>query len=272
MTLLRTKLGVVDCPQKLIIYSPPKTGKTTSLAELEGNFILDLESGTGGVTGSILDVKREVIDRKIENPGDRAIAPWKIIGEFYNELLQLEKTKEGIPFRHITFDTIDALEEACRYMIWAENEQDPLDMDYGKGYGMIRDRLMKLLNLFIGLGLNVIIVGHRKKSIIEKAVVKSTDKNVKAKGTITVTTNDLEVTGRLKSILFAWADCIGYGNRQLSEAGDVGFYLSFIRDTDDNTEAGSRIARLEGRNILIHEMKDGKTMTNNWDEIFPKGD
>jgi len=259
LTLLRTKTGVVDSPQKIIIYSPPKTGKTTTLAELEDNFIVDLESGTGGVTGSILDVRQEVIARKIENAGERAVAPWNIISELYNEFLQLEKTKDGISFKHISFDTVDALEEACRMKIWSEQEEDPYNMDYGKGYGLIRDRLMKLLNLFIGLGLNVIIVGHRKRAITEKKGVQ-------------ISSNDLEVTGKLKSILFAWADCIGFGNRQISDEGNPGFYLSFVRDTDDNTEAGSRISRLEGRNILIHEMKDNKTITNNWEEIFPKGE
>lgn len=271
MTLLRTKTGVVDYPQKIIIYSPPKIGKTTSLSKLENNFIVDLESGSGNITGNVLNVQQEVISRKIENAGERAVAPWTVITELYNELLTLSSTPKGIPYRHITFDTIDALEEFCRIKIWAEEEIDPLLMDYGKGYGMIRDRLMKLLNLFIGLGLNVIIVGHRKKAIVEKSVVRATDKNVKAKGVITVTTNDLEITGRLKSILFAWADCIGFGNRIVTE-GKSGFYLSFIRDEEGNVEAGSRIARLEGRNILIHEIENEKTVVNNWEEIFPKGE
>jgi hypothetical protein len=270
LTLIKTKTGVTEIPQKMIIYSPPKTGKTKSLSNLPDGFILDLESGTRSVTGQILDVKQEIIDRDITDAGERAKAPWQIISEFYSELVSMGNK---IPFKHLVIDTVDELETAARYIIWSEQGEDPLNMDFGKGYGLIRDRIMKLLNLFVGLGLNVILVGHRKKSIIEKANVKATDKNVKAIGTITVTTNDLEVTGRLKSILFAWADCIGFGNRIISEEGNSGFYLSFIRDSEDNMEAGSRIAKLEGRNILIYEMNGkGETVTNNWEEIFPKGE
>ncbi len=257
MTLIRTKTGVVEIPQKIIIYSPPKTGKTVSLSKLPDSFLLDLESGTRAVTGQILDVKQEVIDRNITDMGERAKAPWQIISEFYSEL-----TKMGnkIPFKHLIIDTIDELESAARYIIWSEQGEDPLNMDFGKGYGLIRDRIMKLLNLFIGLGLNIIIVGHRKRSLVE------------SKG-VTTASNDLEVTGKLKSILFAWADCIGFGNRIVSDDGNSGFYLSFIRDSEDATESGSRIAKLEGRNILIHKIDGaGKTITNNWEEIFPKGE
>jgi len=257
LTLIRTKTGVVDSPQKIIIYSPPKTGKTTSIVKLQDMFLLDLESGSRSVEGQILDVQGEIVSRNITDPGEKAIAPWKIITEFYNEILKLGVK---IPFKHLAIDTIDALEEACRMQIWSEVGEDPFNMDYGKGYGLVRDRIMKLLNLFISLGLNIILIGHRKRSMVEK------------KG-VTTASNDLEVTGKLKSILFAWADCIGFGNRDTTPEGDSGFYLSFIRNNEDSIESGSRIARLEGRNILIHAIDgEGKTTINNWEEIFPKGE
>lgn len=41
----KTKATLTD-PGKLIIYSKPKTGKTSLLAELEDNLIIDLENGT----------------------------------------------------------------------------------------------------------------------------------------------------------------------------------------------------------------------------------
>jgi len=41
----KIKASLTD-PAKLIIYSKPKTGKTSLLAELDNNLILDLESGT----------------------------------------------------------------------------------------------------------------------------------------------------------------------------------------------------------------------------------
>ena len=256
MTLLKTKTGVVDAPSRIIIYSPPKVGKTKSLSKLPDSFILDLESGTGGVEGDLLNVQQEMIDRNITDPGQRAIAPWKIISEFYSELLDMGNK---LPFKHLVIDTVDELESAARMQVWSEAGEDPFNMDYGKGYGLVRDRIMKLLNMFVSLGLNLVIVGHRKRTLVEK------------KG-VTIASNDLEVTGKLKSILFAWADCIAFGNRDMTEDGDSGFFLSFVRDAEDSTESGSRIGRLEGRNVLVHAMNGkGDTTINNWDEIFPKG-
>ena len=45
-------------PKRLIIYSKPKTGKTTAYAGLENNLILDLENGSEYV---------EALKMKIDN-------------------------------------------------------------------------------------------------------------------------------------------------------------------------------------------------------------
>jgi len=47
ITLPREKVKATRLsPEILIIYSAPKTGKTTSLTQLDDNFIIDLEKGT----------------------------------------------------------------------------------------------------------------------------------------------------------------------------------------------------------------------------------
>ena len=76
-------------PKRIVIYSKPKTGKTTAYAGLEDNLILDLENGTDYVEA--LKVK---------------------IGSL-QELLDTGKAIKaaGNPYKFITIDTVTALED-----------------------------------------------------------------------------------------------------------------------------------------------------------------
>ena len=78
-------------PDNLIIFSKPKTGKTTLVSGLPNALILDLENGSDYVTA--MKIKANSID------------DIKIIGK---------KIKEaGYPYQFIVIDTITALEEKC---------------------------------------------------------------------------------------------------------------------------------------------------------------
>ena len=44
---------VTQDPKNLIIYSSPKTGKTSALAQLPNNLIVDMENGTKYVSGFV---------------------------------------------------------------------------------------------------------------------------------------------------------------------------------------------------------------------------
>ncbi len=76
-------------PKRLVIYSKPKTGKTTSFAGLEDNLILDLENGADYV---------EALKVKIST---------------LQELLDAGKAIKaaGNPYKYVTIDTVTALED-----------------------------------------------------------------------------------------------------------------------------------------------------------------
>lgn len=76
-------------PKRMVIYSKPKTGKTTAFAGLDNNLILDLENGTEYV---------DALKVKISN---------------LQELLEVGKqVKEaGKPYKYVTVDTVTALED-----------------------------------------------------------------------------------------------------------------------------------------------------------------
>ena len=76
-------------PKRLIIYSKPKTGKTTAFAGLDDNLILDLENGSEYV---------EALKIKINSLQDLLDA-----GKAIKEA--------GCPYKYVTVDTVTALED-----------------------------------------------------------------------------------------------------------------------------------------------------------------
>jgi len=51
-------------PRTMIIYSQPKMGKTTALAQLDDCLILDIENGSEYVDALKINVKKEARSRK----------------------------------------------------------------------------------------------------------------------------------------------------------------------------------------------------------------
>lgn len=76
-------------PKRMVIYSKPKTGKTTAFAGLDNNLILDLENGTDFV---------DALKIKVNS---------------LQELLDTGKAIKaaGCPYKYVTVDTVTALED-----------------------------------------------------------------------------------------------------------------------------------------------------------------
>lgn len=76
-------------PKRLVIYSKPKTGKTSAFAGLDDNLIIDLENGSDYV---------DALKIKVES---------------LQELLEAGKAikEAGKPYKYVTVDTVTALED-----------------------------------------------------------------------------------------------------------------------------------------------------------------
>ena len=113
-------------PKRLLVYSKPKTGKTTAFAGLKDNLILDLENGAEYV---------EALKIKITD---------------LQELLDTGKAiKEADkPYKYVTVDTVTALEEMIMPLAIKQYKQTPMGKNYsgdnlttlanGAGYLYIR--------------------------------------------------------------------------------------------------------------------------------------
>lgn len=216
-------------PKNMVIYGPPKIGKTTALSQLDDCLIIDLEDGSDMVDA----LKVQVND--------------------LSELTEVGKAimKDGRPYKYIAIDTITKLEEWCEedakriYMAtpMGKNfeQKNPgasvLSLPNGAGYLYLRIAYKKWIDRLNKLADHVILVGHLKDKMLEKK-----GKEVAAK--------DLDLTGKIKSITCANADAIGYIYRE-----DDATMVSF--NSLDDVTAGSRCDHLKGQ-----------TMPLEWSNIF----
>lgn len=222
-------------PKRLVIYSKPKTGKTTCFAGLEDNLIIDLENGADFI---------EALKVKVNN---------------LQELLDLGKAvkEAGRPYKYITIDTVTALEDMIMPLAIKLYRQTPMGKNYdgdnvttlpnGAGYLYIRQAFFQVLDFIDNLAETIILSGHIK------------DKVVDDKGEMVMAAN-IDLTGKIKSLICANADAIGYMYRK----GDKTI-LSF--KTNDEVTCGARPEHLRNQDIVIAESVDGKVNVN-WEKVF----
>ena len=194
-------------PSTLLMYGPPKIGKTTMLSRLDKCLIIDTESGSNMIEGHILNAnnRKELIDI-------------------------LKQAREGHEFKYIAIDTIDKVVQWAEAAVCEENSVQALaDLPFGKGWGLARDKVMNTIHAFKDVCDHLIIVGHRKTA---KAVVE---------GQATVEPESLDITGRLKNMIMSDSDAIGYVFRDENEKLMISF------KSDDALEAGSRSPHLRGK-------------------------
>ena len=144
--------------------------------------------------------------------------------------LKALKAKED-KYDYVAIDTIDNIvhwmeEFVCK----SEGVKTIGDLEFGKGYAMVRDNVMKIIGqLKDCAGKGLILVGHRKKTLI------ATESDIK------VNTSSLDLSGKLKNFIMADSDAIGYVFRD----GEGALKVSFL--ADDETEAGARCEHLRGQ-------------------------
>lgn len=238
----------IQSPKNLIIFSKPKVGKTSLLAQLENCLILDLESGTDYV---------EAMKIKASN-----IEDIKKIGKAIKDA--------GNPYKYIAVDTITALEEMC--IPYAEElyaktpmgvnwfNPDPekggklkyktiINMPNGAGYPWLREAFNKVVDYIKTWAPHIILVGHIKDVLLEKNGTE-------------FTSMDLDLTGKLKRIATSQSDAIGYlyrkGNKNI---------LTF--KTSDEVSCGARPDHLRNVDIVISEFdSEQNKFISHWDKVF----
>lgn len=226
-------------PKYLILFGLPKVGKTTVLSTLDNNLILDFENGSTYV---------DALKIKIDNL------------QTLKEVIKAIK-EAGRPYKYITIDTITAVEEMAKpvalnlyknspvYSDRYANVTDITRLPNGSGYTFLRQAVEAIVDLIASATDNIIICGH----VRDASLNDNLDGSVK----------DLDLTGKLKRILSARSDAIGFVHRD----DDSNLCINFGQDGEILT--GARPQHLANKDIIVAERNEDGTFTSHWERIYP---
>tara|TARA_R100001463_G_scaffold29206_2_gene66513 strand:- start:682 stop:1353 length:672 start_codon:yes stop_codon:yes gene_type:complete len=194
-------------PGFLLLYGSPKTGKTSTIAKLDNCLIIDTERGT-----QYVDAMKVYVNSLSE----------------YQAMSQ-SLSKHPDQYDYIALDTVDNLAAWIEQYVCAQNKVATIgDMEFGKGFALVREAVIKAVQKLGTLAKKgIIIVGHTKTStIVDEDHNKVID------------INELNLTGKLKNELMSAADGIGFVYRE-----DGNLKISF-KTGSDNSQIGSRCPHL----------------------------
>ncbi|MBS7362946.1 MAG: AAA family ATPase [Paludibacteraceae bacterium] len=228
-------------PKFLIIYGRPKAGKTSALAQLENNLIVDLEGGSTFIDAMAVQA------RSVSDLGEIAQA------------IRAKNTEVGHAFyRHITIDNATRLEEICLPYAATLYRQSPVGKNWkgsdvrelpnGSGYFYIRQAVRKVIDMFKDLCDEFILVGHVKDTQVNKDGEELSEMS-------------LDLVGKLSSIICGEADAVGFLYRKGNET-----HISF--KGGDGTPKEARAPHLRGQDIIITTGDDDGNLTTYWDKIY----
>ncbi len=242
IVLPKEKQKVEVCnPKFSIFYGKPKAGKSSLMASLEGNLIIDLENGYQALSALVVQA--------------RSI---KDFGEIVTAIKEEIKSTGKRPYKYITIDNATRLEELCMgYAIQlykatnqGKNYQgtDIRTLPNGSGYLWLRMAVKKVIDLFRDLSDHLILIAHTR------------DKQINVEGQ-EMSEMTLDLTGRLGDILCGEADAIGYVYRKKNET-----IISF--EGGNNMVREARAPHLRGKNIVVAESDVDNNITFHMDRIF----
>lgn len=226
-------------PKYLILFGLPKVGKTTVLSTLDNNLILDFEQGTTYV---------DALKVQINSLKD------------LKECIKAIKDA-GKPYKYITIDTITAVEEMAKPLAIKMYQESPMfssryadikdvtQLPNGSGWAFLRSAVETLINLIASAADNIIICGHVKDASLSEGL----DGAVK----------DLDLGGKLKRILSARSDAIGFIHRD----EESNLCINFGNSGEILT--GARPKHLANKDIIVAERQEDGTFISHWERIYP---
>lgn len=180
--------------KKYLIYGTPKIGKSTVVANIgnDDNKVLFFATEQG-------HTELEIYKWTKENGQD------PLTWDDFRQCV-MEVTKDDAGFSCLAVDTIDNLYMWCATYICKKHKvEHESDLAFGKGYNLIKEEMMKVINYLTQKGIGVIFISHksdsektkdgRKMSCIEPSLA-NTGKKV--------------ITGLCDYILYFYADSEGH--------------------------------------------------------------
>lgn len=241
-------------PSLLVLFGKPKSGKSSLMAALDDNLIVDLEDGYKSL--SVMAVQARNVDDLMEIA--KAVK---------------KKTDETgkPPYKYITIDNATRLEEMCLKLAavlyrktqmgqkWGlvldakkgmipDPNADVRLLPNGSGYLYLRQAVKKVISTYKTLAPTLILVAHVKDKQIQKNGEEMYEMSV-------------DLAGKLGDIICGEADAIGYIYREKNKT-----IMSF--EGGDNTIREARPLHLRGKKFVVAESDDNNNLTINLSKIF----
>lgn len=265
MIQLPTERSVVTNynPKLLVLMGKPKSGKSTIVAAIEDNLIIDLEDGYRALS---------VMKVQARNAND--------LFDIKEAILAKGKELKKAPYRFITIDNATRLEEMSipyANQLYRETpmgaqwgllkdakgmpvkdprtgkftpdpKADVRQLPNGGGYLYTRQALRKLIDMFKPLCESLILVTHVK------------DKQIKKNGE-EMSEMAVDLAGKSGDIICGEADAVGYIYREGNKT-----YVSF--EGGDNTIREARPLHLRGKKICVAESDENNDVKVDITQIF----
>ena len=231
----------VNNPKFLILFGRPKAGKSTLMANLDNNLIIDLENGYQALSALVVQA-RTVND----------------FAEIANALREEIKKEGKFPYKYITIDNATRLEEMCLSYAVQLYRQTPMGKTYqgtdirtlpnGSGYMYLRQAVRKVIDMFRDMCESLVLVAHVKEKMINKEGEELSEMSI-------------DLTGKLGDILCGEADAIGYVYRKKNDT-----IISF--EGGDNSIREARANHLRGKKIVVATSDENNNITVDMTKIF----
>lgn len=253
MITLPTERSVVENynPKLLIIFGKPKSGKSSFVAAIDDNLIIDLEDGYRAL--SVMKIQARTV---------------KDLQEIKTAILSKGKELKKAPYRFITIDNATRLEEMSVFLAAELYRNTPMGAQWGlmkdakglplkdpktgktipdpkadvrmlpngSGYLYLRKAIRQLIDMFKPLCETLILVCHVK----DKQVTKNGQEMYEM---------SVDLAGKSAALVCGEADAVGYLYREGNKT-----FLSF--EGGDDTIKEARSPHLRGKKFLIAESDD----------------
>ena len=249
-------------PRLMVLFGKPKSGKSSLMAALDNNLIVDLEDGYRSLdvmcvqarnAKDIFDVKAAIEQKNKENGGKPFYRFITIDNATRLEEMSLpyaahlyRQTSMGASWGYKKDKIGNILLENGKKVI--DPNADVRQLPNGAGYLYLRNALKEMIHMFQPLCDSLILVCHTKDKQIKKNDEETTEMAV-------------DLAGKLGDIICGEADAIGYVSRQDNKT------LITFKGGDNNIK-GSRPLHLREKIFCVAESDADGKLTVDMSEIF----
>jgi hypothetical protein len=219
----KVKLDITKA--KILLYGPPKIGKTTLASQFPGAWFFATEQGQDWL---------EVYEPTV-------ITDWDQFLEICGEIQELQPTHfgDGQEIHTLVFDTGELLFQMCyEYICNQLGVASPADLDWGKGWSALKDEFLRVMSKISRWPYGMVFICHAKEQ-----EVKSKSTKIDRIQPAIMATGFKIIHALCDIILYCFVD-------EIAEVNDDGEYTGKVLE--------SRMIRCQPQNNVIAGDRTGK--------------